>query len=89
MKRLPIPSAVVVSALCPLALLFLAAESASAQGTFHGEVARTGVYPEAASPATGRLKWSFAAGAPIVGSPVVADGVVYFGSLDGQLYALR
>jgi hypothetical protein len=47
MKRLPNPSAVVVSALRPLVLLFLAAATASAQGTFHGDVARTGVYPEA------------------------------------------
>ena len=60
MKRLPNPSTVVVSALRPLAFLFLAAASASAQGTFHGDVARTGVYPEAGAPATGQLKWSFA-----------------------------
>ncbi|MBK7769757.1 MAG: PQQ-binding-like beta-propeller repeat protein [bacterium] len=89
MKRLPNPSAVVVSALRPLVLLFLAAATASAQGTFHGDGARTGVYPEAGAPATGRLKWSFAAGAPIVGSPVVADGVVYFGALDGHLHAVE
>ncbi len=89
MKRLPNPSAVVVSALRPLVLLFLAAATASAQGTFHGDGARTGVYPEAGDPATGRLKWSFAAGAPIVGSPVVADGVVYFGALDGHLHAVE
>ncbi|MBK7189383.1 MAG: hypothetical protein IPH86_12045 [bacterium] len=48
MKRLPNPSTVVVSALRPLALLFLAAATASAQGTFHGDVARTGVYPRPA-----------------------------------------
>lgn len=69
--------------------LLLAAGATTAQSTFHGDVARTGVYPDAAGPPpAGRLRWSFAAGAPITGSPVVADGVVYFGALDGHLRAL-
>jgi len=38
---------------------------------------------------TGHELWSFKTGGNIVSSPVVgADGVVYFGSLDGYLYAL-
>ena len=59
-----------------------------AQSTFHGNVARTGVY---SSPGLAKLegvKWSFAASGPIVGSPVIAGGVVYIASLGGHLYAI-
>jgi polyvinyl alcohol dehydrogenase (cytochrome) len=33
--------------------------------------------------------WSFATGGPVAGTPVVADGMVYVGSYDGNMYALR
>ncbi len=69
-------------------LLTLAAGQAAAQSTFHGDVARTGVYPGAGPVAAPEVLWAFAAGGAIVGSPVVADGVVYFGALDGHLHAL-
>lgn len=36
----------------------------------------------------GHLQWSFAANGPVVSSPSVADGKVYFGSRDKSLYAL-
>jgi outer membrane protein assembly factor BamB len=36
----------------------------------------------------GRLRWSRWIGSPIESSPVVADGVDYFGSWDGHVYAL-
>jgi outer membrane protein assembly factor BamB len=32
----------------------------------------------ALSQATGRIRWTFAAGAPISGAPTVLDGLVYF-----------
>lgn len=35
-----------------------------------------------------RILWTFATKGPIMGSPVVADGVVAVGSRDGNLYAL-
>jgi outer membrane protein assembly factor BamB len=36
----------------------------------------------------GTLKWTFDTGAPIHSSPTVVDGTVYFGSRDGNIYAL-
>ena len=59
-----------------------------AQTTFHGNVARTGVYEAGPKQLTG-VKWTFKTGGPIVGSPAVAEGVVYIASLDGYLYAVE
>ncbi|MGW4985906.1 outer membrane protein assembly factor BamB family protein, partial [Streptomyces mirabilis] len=39
--------------------------------------------------ATGRKRWSFLTGSAVSSSPAVVDGVVYFGSVDGNLYAVR
>jgi outer membrane protein assembly factor BamB len=36
----------------------------------------------------GSLKWAFKASGPITSSPVVTNGIVYFGSHDGKFYAL-
>lgn len=33
--------------------------------------------------------WSFATGGWVTGTPIVADGIVYIGSWDGNMYALR
>ncbi|HUJ39471.1 MAG TPA: PQQ-binding-like beta-propeller repeat protein [Candidatus Acidoferrales bacterium] len=69
--------------------LFLASAPALlAQATFHGNAARTGVYDSAGPRQLDSLKWKFKTGGPIVGSPAVADGVVYIGSADGFLYAV-
>ena len=52
-------------------------------GTYKGEVLCVGLDD-------GKLKWKFATGAPIEISPTIAaDGSVYFGSTDGNLFALR
>src|SRR5262245_51796868 len=59
-----------------------------AQSTFHGDVARTGVYPAAGPAVFGGVKWTFKSSGPIVASPVVADGVVYIASLGGHLHAI-
>jgi outer membrane protein assembly factor BamB len=37
---------------------------------------------------SGRVRWRFAAGAPIESSPLVADGIDYFGTWNGDVYAL-
>src|SRR5689334_15198334 len=40
--------------------------------------------------APGELKWSFTTAGPVRSSPVIgANGLVYFGSLDGNVYALE
>ena len=74
-------------AILAAAMLF-AATGISAQATFHGNVARTGVYEGAGPRQLDKIKWTFKTGGPIVGSPAVAGGVVYTGSEDGALYAV-
>jgi outer membrane protein assembly factor BamB len=64
------------------------AGSASAQSTFHGDVARTGVYRAEGPKAQPAVKWAFKTNGPIVASPAVADGVVYIASLGKGLYAV-
>ena len=74
--------------LAVLTVLALVPAPAAAQATFHGNVARTGVYDGQGPSRLGGVKWSFATGGPIVTSPAVVDGVVYIASLDGHMYAL-
>jgi len=38
--------------------------------------------------ATGQLRWHFTIGSPVESSPVVVDGIDYFGAWNGMLYAL-
>jgi eukaryotic-like serine/threonine-protein kinase len=72
-----------------LAVLISAlAATATAQSTFHGNVARTGVYSSPGPVRFGGLKWTFNTGGPIVGSPAVVDDVVYIASFSGQLFAI-
>jgi len=35
------------------------------------------------------VKWTFKTGGPVVGSPSIADGVVYIASMSGYLYAIE
>ena len=53
---------------------------------FRGGPAHAGVYP-AASGSYGGIAWRLQTGGPVRSSPVVTDGVVYAGSLDGHVYA--
>src|SRR5689334_17197744 len=59
-----------------------------AQSQFRGDAAHTGAFVSAKAPTLARVKWAFATPAPILSSPAVADGVVYFGSDDERLYAV-
>ena len=72
------------------ALLLLASviAPALAQSTFHGNVARTGVYQSTGPARLTGIRWAFNTGGPIVGSPAIADGVVYIASLSGHLFAI-
>jgi len=71
-----------------LPLLLVSATPAPAQSTFHGNVARTGVYTSPGPQQTPELRWTFKAAGAIVGSPAIANGVLYVGSLSGHLYAI-
>ena len=59
-----------------------------AQDTFHGDAARSGVYSSTGPLKLNGTKWTFKTDGPIIGSPAIADGVVYFGGFDGILYAV-
>ena len=54
---------------------------------FHHDLAHTGS-SESPAPKTNQTLWRFNTGGP-VDSPVVSDGVVYFGSLDDKVYAFN
>lgn len=55
---------------------------------FRGNARHTGVYDAAGVPQFNRVKWKFHTGGMVIGSPIVASGVVYLGSTDGNLYAI-
>src|SRR5262249_2047060 len=64
-----------------------AAKSESDWPMFRGDAALTGVAPgELAVPL--KLLWSFKTGGPVNSSAVVADGKVFVGSGNNQVYAL-
>ena len=56
---------------------------------FRGNLARTGVYKTKGVEELTNLKWKFKTGDDVPSSPAVSDGVVYFGSVDSNLYALE
>src|ERR1700682_4373803 len=56
--------------------------------TFRGDLQHTGVYHTGGVAQFTRVKWKFHTHGFVVSSPAVADGVVYVGSNDGNLYAI-
>jgi outer membrane protein assembly factor BamB len=71
-----------------------AAQTTTAQPTtmmFRYNAQHTGDYSPVAGPvpSNGKLKWSCSTKYVIYGSPTVANGVVYFGSEDFNIYALN
>ncbi len=70
------------------ALLALAGLAAHAQSQFRGDAAHTGVAVSQAPREFKRIKWSFPTGQRIVSSPAWSDGMVVFGSDDGNVYAV-
>jgi eukaryotic-like serine/threonine-protein kinase len=69
-------------------LVCLTSEICSAQSMFRGGPAHTGVYAGPAPRQFHRIKWKFPTGDRIVSSPVCADGAIYFGGDDGNIYAV-
>jgi outer membrane protein assembly factor BamB len=72
-----------------IAAASLVAGIAQAQPTFRGDAAHAGVYRDEGPRELHRVRWVFPTGDRIVSSPVYADGVVYFGSDDGNVYAVN
>jgi len=82
MKRLP-------AALALAGALAGSCALAAAQEMFRGDPSHRGVASAAAPGAFHRVKWSFPTGGRIVSSPVAWQGLVIFGSDDGNLYAVE
>lgn len=55
---------------------------------FRANAAHTGVYDAAGVPQFSKVKWQFHTEGRAYSSPAVVGGTVYFGSSDGNLYAL-
>lgn len=72
-----------------LCLSLLLPLSAAAQSMFRGDANRSGVASSTAPRQTPQVKWSFPTGDRIVSSPVWFDGLVVFGSDDGNVYAVE
>lgn len=56
---------------------------------FRANPQHTGVYETRGVHKASQLKWKFKMGKRVFSSPSVADSVVYFGSGDGNLYAVE
>ena len=63
--------------------------TAFAEPTFHGDAARTGVYETIGPLQIKGAQWTFKTDGPIIGSPAIANATIYFGSTDGNLYAVH
>jgi len=55
---------------------------------FRGNPQHTGVFDAAGVPKLSGMKWKFHTAGMVIGSPVVVGGRVYFGSDDGNFYAV-
>lgn len=55
---------------------------------FRGNPAHSGVYEAAGVATLSGVQWKVHTGGMVIGSPAVAEGKVYFGSTDGNLYAV-
>jgi outer membrane protein assembly factor BamB len=71
-----------------LLLLFCPVAFAQDAAMFRGTPQHTGIYASAAA-ASGQLKWKFHTAGPVISSPAAANGVLYVGSTDHNLYAIN
>ncbi|MDB4865692.1 MAG: hypothetical protein JWR03_25 [Cohnella sp.] len=55
---------------------------------FRGNAQHTGAYPSNGPAEFHEVKWRYQAGGPIRSSPVMSNETLYFGSSDGNLYAV-
>lgn len=56
---------------------------------FRGDLSHSGIYNAAGVPKFSGIKWAFHTNAPVISSPAIVDGAIYFGSDDGNLYAVN
>jgi eukaryotic-like serine/threonine-protein kinase len=81
-----------VARACLLVLPFLSALSLASRAEdawmFRGNPTHSGVYEAAGVATFSGLKWKVHTGGMVIGSPAVMERSVYFGSTDGNLYAV-
>ena len=70
------------------AFVLLANVAPSLAQAFHGDAARSGVFPATTKPSLAGFAWRFQTAGDVISSPTVSAGVAYIGSGDGKLYAL-
>jgi outer membrane protein assembly factor BamB len=63
-------------------------EPGRAQSMFRGDPTHSGSYAGPAPRMFHRVKWEFPTGSRVVSSPVIQDKTIYFGSNDGNIYAV-
>ena len=70
--------------------IFLCAAAAGAQAEpmFRGNAAHTGLYDAEGPREFHRVRWAFPTGNRVVSSPVIQGATLYFGSDDGNVYAV-
>lgn len=75
-----------------LFILILVASASATDGVqgwkFRSDLNNTGIYDDGGTRPDGTLLWSYSTGHNVRSNPAVVDGVLYFGSNDGNLYAL-
>lgn len=82
MKRVP------HLAVC-LAFIFIPFSSLAQDAPmFRGNLEHSGVYNSAGVPKLNGVKWKFHTNGRVISSPAVANGIVYVGSTDSNLYAV-
>ena len=55
---------------------------------FRGNLAHTGVYKAQGVPKFSQIRWKFHTDGQVISSPAVANGMIFVGSTDGNLYAV-
>src|SRR5258706_5796364 len=77
---------VLLSVVCTLGATVPLGSSGTAM--FRGDLQHSGVYDDGGVPELHGVKWNFKTGGRVYSSPAVADGAVFVGSTDGNLYAV-
>ena len=68
--------------------IFLLALPLAAQTMFRGGPTHSGAYPASGPRQFHQVKWKFATGDKVVSSPVIHNGVIFFGGDDANIYAV-
>jgi eukaryotic-like serine/threonine-protein kinase len=76
------------AALIALTSAVLAGASGAERAQFRADARHSGIYDAAGVPVLHGVKWKFRSGGPILSTPGITGGAVYFGSSDHNFYAL-